>query len=109
MPKGYSGMPGNINNIMKQAQKMQKKMADTQEELEKRIIETSSGGGAIKVVITGKKEIQSITISKDVIDPDDVEMLQDLIQTALNDAIKQADDMVSEEMSKITGGLNLPF
>lgn len=109
MAKGYSGgMPGNMNNIMKQAQKMQKQMMDTQAELEKRTLEITSGGGAVKIVITGKKEIQSVTLSPDVVDPDDVEMLQDLIMTAVNEAVRQADEMVNSEMSKITGGMGLP-
>ncbi len=108
MPKGFPGIPGNMNNIMKQAQKMQRQMADTQAELEKKTLEVTSGGGAVKIVINGGKEIQNVTIAPDVVDPDDIEMLQDLIMTAVNEAIRQADEMVSAEMSKITGGLNLP-
>ncbi len=111
MAKGFGGgMPGgmNMNNLMKQAQKMQKQMEDIQADVEKRTLEVTAGGGAIKVLITGKKQIQSITISPDVVDPDDVEMLQDLVLTAVNEAIRQADEMVNGEMGKVTGGMGLP-
>lgn len=107
MAKGFNGgFPGgmNMNNLMKQAQKMQKQMEQMQAELEEKIFETTSGGGAVKVSISGKKEIKNIEISPDVVDPDDVEMLQDLILTAVNEAIRQADEAVSSEMGKITGG-----
>lgn len=110
MAKGFNGMGGgmNMNNLMKQAQKMQKQMQEMQEELNSRILETTSGGGAVKVAISGKKEIKEITISKDVVDPDDVEMLQDLIMTAVNEAVRQADEMNANEMGKLTGGVGLP-
>lgn len=97
-----------MNNMMKQVQKMQKEMARLQEEVEQRTVEASAGGGAVTVVASGKKEIISITIKPEVIDPEDVEMLQDLITAAVNEAIRQADEMISKEMGKITGGLNLP-
>lgn len=100
---GFGG--GNINNLMKQAQKMQKDMEKMQEELQQRTVEASAGGGAITVVATGKKEIKEITIKPEVVDPDDVEMLQDLILAAVNEAIRKADEMVNSEMGKITGGL----
>lgn len=104
------GFPGgmNMNNLMKQAQKMQKQMQDMQEELENKEFEITSGGGAVKVTITGKKEIKSINISPDVVDPDDVEMLEDLILTAVNEAVRQADEAANSQMGKITGGMNLP-
>ncbi len=105
---GYPGGMGNMNNMMKQVQKMQKDMAKLQEEIEQRNVEASAGGGAVTVVANGKKEIQSITIKPEAVDPDDVEMLQDLIMAAVNEAIRQADEMISREMSKLTGGLNLP-
>lgn len=105
---GFPGGMGNMGNMMKQAQKMQKEMMKLQEEIEQRTMEASAGGGAITVVITGKKEIKSIEIKPEVVDPDDVEMLQDLIMAAVNEAIRQADDMAAREMSKLTGGLNLP-
>ncbi|WP_010246398.1 YbaB/EbfC family nucleoid-associated protein [Acetivibrio cellulolyticus] len=100
---GFGG--GNMNNLVKQAQKMQKDMEKLQEELKDRTIETSAGGGAITVVATGKKEIKEIVIKPEVVDPNDVEMLQDLIVAAVNEAIRKADDMVNSEMNKITGGL----
>ncbi|MBS4959929.1 MAG: YbaB/EbfC family nucleoid-associated protein [Clostridiales bacterium] len=106
MARGFGGMGGmNMNNLMKQAQKMQKQMESLQAEMAEKTIETTSGGGAVKVVITGKKEIKSININPEVVDPDDVEMLQDLIMTAVNEAIRQAEDMMNSEMSKVTGGL----
>ena len=102
MPKGgFGGMPQNMNNLMKQAQKMQKKMEETQAELESRTLETSSGGGVVKVAINGKKEILDITIDPDAVDPDDVEMLQDLLLSAVNEALRQMDEMVQSEMSKV--------
>lgn len=110
MAKGYGGMPGgmNMNNLMKQAQKMQKQMETVQAELESRLMEVTAGGGAVKVVITGKKEIRELTISPEVVDPDDVEMLQDLVMSAVNEAIRQADETNNKEMSKITGGMGMP-
>ena len=111
MPKGYGGgMPGgmNMNSLMKQAQKMQQQMADLQTALADKTLEISSGGGAVKVVINGEKQIQSLTISPEVIDPDDVEMLQDLVISAVNEAIRQMDETVNGQMSQITGGMSLP-
>jgi DNA-binding YbaB/EbfC family protein len=100
---GFGG--GNMNNLMKQAQKMQKDMEKLQSELQEKEVEATAGGGAVKVIATGKKEIKEITISRDVVDPDDVEMLQDLVLAAVNEAIRKADEMVNGEMSKITGGM----
>ena len=97
-----------MNNMIKQAQKMQKDMMKVQEELELRQIEASAGGGAVTVVVTGKKELVSIAIKPEVVDPEDVEMLQDLILAAVNEAIRKAEEMVSGEMGKLTGGLGLP-
>ncbi len=106
---GKGGFPGfgggNMGNLIKQAQKMQQDMTKLQEELQERTIETTAGGGAITVVVSGKKELQSITIKPEVVDPDDVEMLQDLILAAVNEAIRKADEMVNSEMGKLTGGL----
>jgi DNA-binding YbaB/EbfC family protein len=102
---GFPGFGGNMGNLVRQAQKMQKDMEKLQEELKDKTIETSAGGGAIKVVVTGRKEIKEIVIKPEVVDPDDVEMLQDLIVAAVNEAIRKADDMVNTEMNKITGGL----
>lgn len=109
MAKGFQGGGmGNMNNMIKQAQKMQKDMMKVQEELEQRQIEASAGGGAVTVVVTGKKELVSIKIKPEVVDPDDVELLQDLVLAAVNEAIRQAEEMVSSEMGKLTGGLGLP-
>lgn len=102
------GMPNNMNNLMKQAQKMQSKMANMQEELDAKEFEAVVGGGVVKAVVTGKKELKTITIDPDAVDPDDVEMLEDLIIAAVNQAIKTADEKVNAEMSKLTGGLGLP-
>lgn len=110
MAKGKMGMGpmgGNMQQMMKQAQRMQQEMQRLQAELELREVEASAGGGMVKVVATGKKEIKSITIAPEAVDPDDVEMLQDLIMAAVNEAIRAAEDMVQSEMSKVTGGLNL--
>lgn len=112
MAKGYSGgFPGggmNMNNLMKQAQKMQKQMEEAQEALANQVFEVSAGGGAVKVTINGQKEIKEVTIDKDVVDPDDVEMLQDLILTVMNEAIKTVEKASTDQMGKITGGMGLP-
>jgi DNA-binding YbaB/EbfC family protein len=97
-----------MKQLMKQAQQMQNKMARMQEEMALKTIEASSGGGMVKVVANGKQEIVSISIEKEVVDPEDVEMLQDLILAAVNEALAQSQKMVSSEMSKLTGGLNIP-
>jgi len=104
---GFGGMGGgmNMNQLMKQAQKMQKQMEEAQSALAEKTLEVTSGGGAVKIVITGKKVIESLKIDPEVIDGDDVEMLEDLILTAVNEAIRQADEMYNGEMGKITGGL----
>lgn len=97
-----------MQNLMKQAQQMQQKMATLQKELESREIETSSGGGMIKIKITGKQQITAITINKECVDPNDIASLEDLVKTAVNQAVKESQDMVSGAMSKITGGINIP-
>jgi DNA-binding YbaB/EbfC family protein len=103
---GFNGMGGmNMNNLMRQAQKMQKKMEETQAALADKTIDITSGGGAVKITISGKKTIQSIKINPEVVDPDDVEMLEDLILSAVNEAIRQADELANSEMGKITGGV----
>jgi DNA-binding YbaB/EbfC family protein len=101
------GIP-NMGNLMKQAQQFQAKMAKLQEELGEKTVEASSGGGMVTVVVNGQQEVLSIKIDPEVIDPDDIEMLQDLILAAVNDGLARAKNMVSEEMSKLTGGLNIP-
>jgi nucleoid-associated protein EbfC len=98
----------NLGNIMKQAKKMQERMGQLQQELEARTIEAQSGGGMVKVVVNGKFEIVSLKIEKDVVNPEDVDMLQDLIAAAVNEGIRKAQEMASQEMAKITGGLNIP-
>ena len=105
---GMPGMGGNMNNMIKQAQKMQEEMAKLQEELEQKTVEASAGGGAITVTVSGKKEILSIKLSAEVVDPDDIETLEDLIMAATNEAIRKADEMVTSGMSKITGGISMP-
>jgi DNA-binding YbaB/EbfC family protein len=105
---GFPGMGGNMNNMVRQMQKMQKQMEEMQTELEAKEVEASSGGGAVKVVCTGKKEIVSITIEESVVDPEDIEMLQDLVLAAVNEAIRKADDMMNDGMKKLTGGVNIP-
>lgn len=101
------GIP-NMGNLLKQAQQFQSKMAKLQEELGEKTVEATSGGGMVSVVANGKQEIVSITIEPEVIDPEDKEMLQDLIIAAVNDALTKAKNMVQEEMGKLTHGLNLP-
>lgn len=103
---GFPGaMPGNMNQLMKQAQRMQRQMEEKQKELEAKEWEATSGGGAVKVRVSGQKEIVGIEISPEVVDPDDVEMLQDLIMTATNEALRSMEAESSEMMSDITGGL----
>jgi DNA-binding YbaB/EbfC family protein len=98
----------NISQMMKQAQQMQAKMATLQNELATREVEASAGGGAVKVKVNGKQELLSIKISKEAVDPSDVETLEELVFTAVNQAMKQSQEMVTSAMSKITGGMNLP-
>ena len=109
MPKGGFGggmPPGGMNNLMKQAQKMQRQMTQMQEELKSKTLEVTSGGGAVKVVINGERFVESLEISEDVLD--DVEMLQDLVMTAFNEAVRQMDETVNGQMAKLTGGMGLP-
>ena len=101
-------MNPNIKEMMRQAQILQKKMAKLQEELATQTVEASSGGGMVRAVANGKPEIQAIYIEKEVVDPDDVEMLQDLIVAAVNEALTRAKEMTEQEMSKLTGGLKIP-
>ena len=107
MAKGgfRGGMPGNQMNMMKQAQKMQQEFLKMQQELESTDFEFSSGGGAVKAVVTGTREFSSIVIDPEVVDPEDVEMLQDLILAAVNGALKKADEQTSKAMNKLQGGL----
>lgn len=98
----------NINQMMKQAQKMQTKMSALQKELDVREVEVSSGGGMVTVKVNGKQELLNIKINKECVDPSDVEMLEELVMTAMNQALKESSDMVSNAMGKVTGGLNIP-
>ena len=103
------GMPGNMNNLMKQAQKMQRQMEESQRELEATEFTAKAGGGAVEVTVTGKKQVTNIVLSQDVVDPDDVEMLQDLILAAINEAMKMADDASANMMNRMTGGMGGGF
>lgn len=104
---GFGGAP-NMGQMMKQVQQMQKKMEEAQKEIEQSTLQTTSGGGMVEVEINGKKQITSIKIDKEAVDPEDVEMLQDMILTAVNDAIKQVDALAEEKMGRYTKGMNLP-
>lgn len=101
-------MGGNMKNMMKAAQKMQERMAKMQEELAEKTVEATVGGGMVKAIVTGAKELRAIEINPEAVDPDDVEMLQDLVVAAVNEAMRKADEMASAEMSKVTAGLKLP-
>ncbi len=105
---GFPGGMGNMNNIMKQAQKMQQEMQKMQEELAEKTVEASVGGGMVSVTANGKKELLELSIQREVVDPDDVEMLQDLILAAVNEVMRKADEMTQSEMAQITGGMNIP-
>lgn len=103
---GFSGgMPGNMNNIMKQAQRVQRQMEETTKELEAKEYTAASGGGAVSVTVSGKKEVVSVKLSQEVVDPEDIEMLEDLIVAATNEAYRQMEAESSDAMSKLTGGL----
>ncbi|MCI8483262.1 MAG: YbaB/EbfC family nucleoid-associated protein [Lachnospiraceae bacterium] len=99
------GMPGNMNNLMKQAQKMQKQMEEATKELEEKEVTATAGGGAVEVTISGKKEVTKVKLAEEVVDPDDIEMLEDLIMAATNEALRQIEEASQQTMSKITGGL----
>lgn len=99
---------GNMQNMMKQMQKMQKQMTEAQEQLGEKKIEGTAGGGMVTVVVTGHKEIVDVIIKPEVVDPDDIEMLQDLVLAATNDALKKADDITNQTMGKFTKGMNIP-
>ncbi len=104
-------MPGNMNNLMKQAQKMQKQMEESQKALEEKEFTASAGGGAVEVKVNGKREVLQVKLQEEAVDPDDVEMLEDLIMVAVNDALRQVDESTAAAMSRFTGGLGggLPF
>ena len=108
IPKGMGGGPQNMNAMIKQAQKMQEDMEALQAELDEREYDISAGGGVVNVKINGKKEILSVKIDPEVVDPDDVETLEDLVVAAINEAIKTVESVSAEEMGKITGGIGMP-
>lgn len=104
------GIPGNMNNLMKQAQRMQRQMEESQKEMETKEFSAKAGGGAVEVVVNGSKEVIKVNLAPEVVDPDDIEMLQDLIVAATNEALKQVDAANQALMSKMTGGLGgMPF
>lgn len=108
LPKQNMGGAQNMNAMIRQAQKMQDEITTLQEDIENREFSATSGGGAVSVVVTGKKIIKSLTINKEVVNPEDVEMLQDLVISAINEAVNQVESTTETEMSKITGGVSLP-
>lgn len=107
--RGMGGMGGMNMNMIKQAQKMQQEMMKAQEELEAKEYEVSAGGGVVTAVVSGKREVVSVTIDPEAVDPEDVEMLQDMVIAAVNEAVRAAMEDMSSSMGKITGGMNLPF
>ncbi len=103
---GFPGaMPGNMNNLMKQAQRMQRQMEEAQKELEEKEVTATAGGGAVEVTVSGKREITKIKLSEEVVDPDDIEMLEDLVMAAANEAFRKLEEISAASMSKITGGI----
>ncbi len=107
------GMPGNMNNLMKQAQRMQRQMEESEIEIVDKEFTAAAGGGAVEITISGKKEVTKVKLKEEVVDPDDVEMLEDLIMAATNEALRKVEEETTEAMSKLTGGLGglggLPF
>ena len=106
---GGMGMPGNMNNLMKQAQKMQKQMEESQKELETKEFTATAGGGAVEVTVSGKKEITKVKLAEEVVDPYDIEMLEDLIVAATNEALRKMEEATTSAMAKLTGGLGGGF
>ncbi len=108
LPQGFGGGASNMNSMIKQAQKMQENMAQVQQELEAREYSTTVGGGAVAVTMNGKRELTALQLKPEVVDPDDIEMLQDLIISAVNEVLRNIDETSAAEMEKVTGGLNIP-
>jgi len=108
MAKGFGGMPGNMQEMLKQAQKMQQDMAKISEEAQSMTAEGSAGGGMVTAVANGKHQIESVVIDKEVVNPDDIEMLQDLVAAAANEALRNVQEQVQEKMSQVTGGMSIP-
>ncbi|MFT8390381.1 MAG: YbaB/EbfC family nucleoid-associated protein [Sporolactobacillus sp.] len=101
-------MRGNMNNMMRQMQKMQKQMADAQDQLKEEVVEGTAGGGVVTVKVSGQKQVLEVAIQPEAVDPEDVEMLQDLVVAAVNDALTKADELTAQRLGKFTKGLNLP-
>ena len=101
------GMPGNMANLMKQAQRMQRQMEEQQKELETKEFTATAGGGAVEVTVTGKREVTKVKLAEEVVDPDDIEMLEDLIVAATNEALRKMEEISQQSMSKITGGMGM--
>lgn len=108
IPKNMGGGAQNMNSMIKQAQKMQEQITELQNDIEERDFSATAGGGAVEVVVTGKKTIKSLTLNPEIVDPEDIEMLQDLIISAVNEAVNNVETTTENEMSKITGGVALP-
>ena len=104
---GGMGMPGNMSNLMIQAQKMQKQLEESQKELEEKEFSASAGGGAVEVTISGKKQVTAVKLKEEVVDPDDIEMLEDLIMAAMNEALRKVEEETQNSMGKLTGGLGM--
>lgn len=102
---GFPGGMGNMNNLMKQAQRMQRQMEEQQKALEEKEFKASAGGGAVEITVTGKREITKVHLDEEVVDPDDIEMLEDLIMAATNEALRQVDEASASSMSKLAGGI----
>lgn len=108
-PVGGMGMPGNMNNLMKQAQKMQRQMEESKKELEEKEYTAAAGGGAVEVTVSGKKEVVKVKLAEEVVDPDDIEMLEDLITAAVNQAFRQMEEDSAAAMARLTGGMGGGF
>lgn len=108
LPKGMGGGPQNMQNMLKQAQKMQENIENKKAELDEREYTVSSGGGMVEVTINGKHEVKGVKLNPEVVDPEDVEMLEDMLVAALNEAVRKSDEEAENELSAITGGLNIP-
>ena len=108
VPKNFGGMPNNMQSMIQQAQKMQDDITKKQAEIDEMEFKSSVGGGVVEVVISGKKEVKSVTLKPEVVDPEEIEMLQDLVISAVNEALRMVEAKTSEEMDKITNGLNIP-
>lgn len=106
--KGMGGGGGNMSQMLRQAQKLQEDMARAQEELKTRTVEASAGGGVVSVVVSGKMELEQLVIKPEAVDPEDVEMLEDMVKVAVNEGLRKAQEMVNSEMAKLTGGLKIP-